>query len=471
MTKVLVIGGGGREHAIVRGLLLSARKPDVYCAPGNGGTESRVNGRAARNVPIAADDLDGLLKFAKSEAIDLTIVGPEDPLCGGIVDRFEKAGLRIFGPSAGAARIEGDKAFAKRLMNAINMPTADARIFGPTDAERRMKRQPKERGDALVLTGIDQAREYLQSRDEPVVVKAAGLAKGKGVFMCNSPDEAVAAAEKLMVERIFGDAGETIVVEERLTGREASVLALVEGGTIYTLETARDYKRALDGDAGPNTGGMGTYSAPGLLDDALLSKIESDVLVPIVDALARDDTPYRGVLYAGLMLTGGGPKVLEFNCRFGDPETQSVLMRLRTDLLDLFDAVVDGTLDRISLDWDPRPAVCVVMAAHGYPDSARTGDVIRGLDAATDSDTFVFHAGTRRVGDRIVTAGGRVLGVTALGDDVADARRKAYAAADRITFDGAHFRRDIAAEADMPIEPSAVSEPRPSGSGGGPVTR
>lgn len=445
--KVLVIGGGGREHAIVRGLLRSPRRPDVYCAPGNGGTERTLDGRAASNVPIAADRIDDLVKFARGERIDLTIVGPEEPLTLGIVDRLTAAGLRVFGPTAAAARIEGDKAFAKRIMFETGVPTAEARIFGPSDHERMITARPKDARGVEIETGFDRARTYLETRDEALVVKAAGLAKGKGVFMCADPAEAIRIAEKLMVDRILGPAGETIVVEERIGGTEASVLALVDGRTIYVMEAARDHKRLNDGDLGPNTGGMGAFSTPGLLDDRMLRQIEERVFVPIVDALAYHGAPYRGVLYAGMMLTPGGPKVLEFNARLGDPEAQAILMRLESDLLDMFEAATDGRLDQIELRWDPRPSVCVVMAAAGYPDSPRTGDFIEGLDdAALVPETFVFHAGTaRRAHERIVTAGGRVLGVTALGDTFAAARERAYDAVGRIRFEGAQYRRDIGA--------------------------
>ncbi|MEE8170679.1 MAG: phosphoribosylamine--glycine ligase [Phycisphaerae bacterium] len=445
--RILVVGCGGREHALVRGLLRSAKRPEVFCAPGNGGTEAPVDGRRAKNVDIRDMDLDALAAFARETAIDLTVIGPEHPLGAGIVDRFTADGLRIFGPTAAAARIEGDKAFAKRLMIAVGVPTAEARIFGPTEDELLREAQPSDDSDQRLQRGIEQACEYILTRDESLVVKAAGPAKGKGVLVCADPAEAVCAAEQLMVERLFGDAGRTILVEERLTGREVSVLALVDGHTIYVLESARDYKRAQDGDAGPNTGGMGSYSASGLLDDATLRQIEETILVPIVDALAQHESPYRGVLYAGLMLTHGGPKVLEFNCRFGDPEAQAILMRLRSDLTDVLEAVVDGRLDQVTLEWDPRPAVCVVMASKGYPDRPETGQLIRGLDAVADEpDVAVFHAGTKHTDKGIVTSGGRVLSVTALGDSVAAARDRAYAATARIEFDGAFYRSDIAAD-------------------------
>ncbi len=450
--NVLVLGSGGREHALVRGLLRSPRRPRVFVAPGNGGTQIPVAGRSALNVDIPADDLDRLAAFARAQRIDLTIVGPEEPLCRGVVDRFSAEGLRIFGPTAAAARIEGNKAFAKRLMREAGVPTAEARIFGPDDLTPPTDARERERRAAAVQRGFELACDYLLTRDEPIVVKAAGLAKGKGVFVCDDPAHAVRTVERLMIENILGEAGQTVVVEERLTGREASVLALVDGRTIYLLECARDYKRINDGDEGPNTGGMGAYSAAGLLPDGLLHQIEEQVFVPIVDALSLHESPYCGVLYAGLMLTPGGPKVLEFNARFGDPETQPILMRLRSDLLDALEATVDGRLDQITLEWDPRPAVCVVMASRGYPDAVQDGFDIRGLEEAAGAeggspdDLFVFHAGTKHVAGRgPVTSGGRVLGVTALGDSIDAARRRAYAAVSRISFDGAHYRGDIAA--------------------------
>jgi len=443
--KTLVVGSGGREHALVRGLLRSRRRPQVFCAPGNAGTDAPIDGRVAQNVPIPASDLDALVDFARRERIDLTLVGPEEPLCLGLVDRLAAAGLRAFGPTAEAAQLEGDKVFAKQLMQATGIPTAEARIFAPGGQEQILMDRPKEGGPNFVDRAFDRARAYLETRDEPLVVKASGLARGKGVFVCRDPAEAIRAAEMLMVQRVFGAAGDTILVEERLTGREASLLALVDGRTIYMLEAARDYKRLNDNDAGPNTGGMGACSMGGLLDDALMRQIEEQIFVPIVDAMAYRGTPYRGVLYAGLMLTPGGPKVLEFNCRLGDPEAQAILMRLEGDLLEALEAATEGRLDQADLHWDRRPSVCVVMAAAGYPDAPREGDPIEGLsDAATIQDCCVFHAGTARdATGQVVTSGGRVLGVTALGDTTQQARERAYDAVERIRFAGMQFRRDI----------------------------
>jgi phosphoribosylamine--glycine ligase len=413
--NVLVIGSGGREHALCHQLARSPRLRKLFILPGNAGTA-----RCGTNIPGQATDIKLALEVARREAIDLTVVGPEDPLAVGIVDAFEAAGRRIFGPRAAAARLEADKAFAKQLMKQFAVPTAEARVF----------------------SDYELARQYIATRDEPVVVKAAGLAKGKGVIVCDDPADALLAAEQMLVERVFGAAGATIVVEERLLGREASVLAIVDGQTAWLLEPAQDHKRLRDSDQGPNTGGMGAYSPTPAVDENVLQQVQKQILVPMLDGLTRADVHYRGVLYIGLMLTSAGPKVLEFNCRFGDPETQAILLRLRGDLLDVLDAAVDGRLADANLRWDPRPALCVVMAAAGYPDKPQVGVPITALPADTD-DLVVFHAGTQRDGDRVVTAGGRVLGVTALGDTLADARRKAYAAVERIHFEGAQYRTDL----------------------------
>ncbi|HPF37594.1 MAG TPA: phosphoribosylamine--glycine ligase [Phycisphaerae bacterium] len=441
--KVLVIGGGGREHAICWKLAQSRHLPEIFCAPGNAGTA-----RHGRNVAIPATDVSSLLAFARDNAIDLTIVGPEDPLCLGIVDEFVAAGLRIFGPTKAAARIEGDKVWAKKLMREAGVPTAEARIFEPT-AQELMQLKQAHRGDDFempesVETGFKMARRYVSTRDEGVVIKAAGLARGKGVFVHDDPADALLTLEKLMVQRELGDAGARVVVEEILIGREVSILALVDGSTIYVLESAADHKRLGDEDTGPNTGGMGAFSPSGLLTEKDLEIIERDVFVPIIDAMRRMDIEYRGVLYAGMMMTAGGPKVLEFNCRFGDPEAQPLLMRLRSDLVDTINAAIDGKLEDVQLEWDRRPSLCVVMASGGYPGEYEKGKEITGLeDAASVENAVVFHAGTRGVGQRVETSGGRVLGVTALGEDLQKARTTAYEAVRRIAFDGAIFRGDI----------------------------
>ena len=419
--RVMIIGSGGREHALALGIAKSTRAEEVICVPGNAGTAA-----IAENVDAKVDDHEALLQLARDRNVDLTVVGPETPLCAGLVDRFQGAGRRIFGPTAAAARIEGDKAYAKRLMKGASVPTAEGRVFEKYDA----------------------AREYVATRDTGVVVKASGLAAGKGVFVCEDPAEALLALEKTMVDRAFGDAGNSVVVEELLKGQELSVFALVDGHTIYTLDSAQDHKPIGDGDTGPNTGGMGAYSPAPIATPEVMAKVEADVLVPIVDALHNDDAPYRGMLYAGLMLTPGGPKVLEFNCRFGDPETQAVLPRLESDLLDLLEAVVDGKLADAQVTWSPKPAVCVVMASQGYPGSYESGKVIEGLDrAAAMDEVYVYHAGTKKLEHLTLSSGGRVLGVTALGQDVTDAKRRAYEAVEQIHFENAYYRRDIADKA------------------------
>ncbi len=443
--KILVIGGGGREHAICSKLAQSSRKPKLYCAPGNAGIS-----QVAKLVPISAEDNDALLAFAKEEAIDLTVVGPEDPLCNGIVDLFEAAGLRIFGPCAAAARLEGDKSFAKELMREAGVPTAESRTFGPTSQELAQSRQAGSGQDEETFSefqsGYDMARKYIETREEGIVVKAAGLAKGKGVFVHATPADALPTIESLMKDRTLGEAGARVVVEDLLSGPEVSILALVDGRSIYILESASDYKRLGEEDTGPNTGGMGSYSPSDSLSEADLSIIERDVFVPVVDALARIGVTYRGVLYAGIMLTAAGPKVLEFNCRFGDPETQAVLMRLQSDLVEALEATVDGRLDQIELKWDRQAAVCVVMASGGYPGSYEKGRVIHGLeDAAALDNVEVQHAGTilNEEGE-VVTNGGRVLSVTALGDEMQQARQRAYEGTEMISFEGVYLRGDIA---------------------------
>jgi len=419
--RILVIGGGGREHVLADRLAKSPRVEQVICAPGNAGTDA-----VAENVAIEASEHDALVQLARNRRVDLTVVGPEAPLCAGIVDRFQAAGLRIFGPTAAAARIEGDKAYAKKLMKLAHVPTAEARIF----------------------QRFIEAKAYVATRETGVVVKAAGLAAGKGVMVCPDPAGALLALERFMLARELGAAGDTVVVEELLKGPELSVHALVDGQTIYVLESAQDHKAIGDGDTGPNTGGMGAYSPAPAATPEVLAVVERDILVPIVDALRNDGAPYRGVLYVGLMLTAGGPKALEFNCRFGDPETQVLLTRLDSDLVDLLDAVVDGRLDEADVRWTSQAAVCVVMASKGYPGTYESGKVIEGLDAAASlPGVQVFHSGTKRIEHLTVSNGGRVLGVTALGDNIADAQRRAYAAVEQVHFDNAYYRRDIASKA------------------------
>src|SRR5438128_7454216 len=399
-TRILVIGKGGREHALVWKLAQSPRVEHVYCAPGNAGTA--VDGI---NVPIEATDLDRLQRFAKKEAIGLTVVGPEEPLALGIVDVFQKAGLRIFGPSREAARIEASKVFAKQLMRHADVPTAEFRICDHPDP----------------------ARTYIETREYPVVVKADGLAAGKGVMVCSTMEEALAAVERIMVREEFGRAaGRQIIIEKRLEGEELSIMALVAGRTIIPLAPSQDHKRALDHDQGPNTGGMGAYCPAPLGTPELLGEIETHALVPTVHALKRRRTPFRGILYAGVMITNQGPRILEYNCRFGDPETQPLLMRLQTDLFEVLLAAAEDRLGQFAEDklaWDPRPAVCVVMASAGYPGAYPKGKLITGLEEVAGlPNVKVFHAGTKLDGGHILTDGGRVLGVTALGESLAEAK-------------------------------------------------
>ncbi len=423
--KVLVVGKGGREHALVWKLAQSPRAERVFCAPGNAGTaEDGVN------VPVEATDFDGLARFAKKEQIGLVVVGPEDPLALGLVDFLQKAGVRVFGPSREAAQLEASKAFAKQLMRHADVPTAEFRICDHPDP----------------------ARSYVQTREYPVVVKADGLAAGKGVIVCSTNEEALQAIERIMVREEFGrEAGRRVIIEKRLEGEELSVLAFVSGRTLVPLQPTQDHKPAFDNDTGPNTGGMGAYCPAPLGTPEVMQSVEETILIPTVHAMKRGRRPFRGVLYAGLMMTNQGPRVLEFNCRFGDPEIQPLLMRLKTDLLDLLEAVVEDRLEDFPesrLEWDPRPAVCVVMASQGYPGTYAKGKVITGLaQAAQVPDVKVFHAGTKLENGLVVTDGGRVLGITALGDTLADAKRKAYEAVGRIHFQGAFYRRDIADKA------------------------
>ena len=419
--NVLLIGSGGREHAIAWKLAQSKDLNKLYIAPGNPGTA-----QCGENVPIGVNDTDELLDFALQNEIGLVVVGPEDPLANGIVDVFEEAGIKAFGPNGKAAQLEADKAFAKQLMRSSCVSTAESRIFDR----------------------FSDAKAYIASRDEAVVVKAAGLAMGKGVFVCDDPADGILAAERIMCDKIFGPAGDVIIVEDKLLGEEASILAFVDGRNIYVMESSQDHKPVGDGDTGPNTGGMGAYSPAPVVTEELMNMITREILVPAVDGMNRSGTPYKGILYAGLMMTAGGPRVLEFNVRFGDPETQPVLMRLKSDLLKVLLAVCDGRLDKVDLKWDPRPAVCVVMASGGYPGKYEKGKKITGLgETGKLEDVVVFHAGTKVDNGEIVTNGGRVLGVTALGQTISDAKVRAYEAVDKIKFEGAYYRRDIADKA------------------------
>jgi phosphoribosylamine---glycine ligase len=415
--RILVVGGGGREHALAWKLARSPRVEAVWCAPGNAGITD-----VATCVPIAADDLKGLARFAHEERIDLTVVGPELPLTLGVVDRFAQEGLRAFGPTAAAARLEGSKVFAKELLRQLRVPTA---FFGAFDDP-------------------DEAARYIDEVGAPVVVKADGLAAGKGVFICPTAAEAKDAVQQVMRQRLFGDAGAKVVVEELLEGEELSFMAITDGDTVLPLAESQDHKRVFDGDRGPNTGGMGAYSPVPLMTPALRDHVMRDVMEPVVHGLARQGVRYTGALYAGLMVHEGRAKVLEFNVRFGDPEAQVMVVRLASDLAVLMDAACDGSLADVTVEWDPRAAACVVLAAEGYPGAVEKGRPIDGLDALRDwTQGVVFHAGTRRDDDRIVTDGGRVLGVTGMGADVADAVAAAYRAVDRIGWSGMHCRRDI----------------------------
>jgi phosphoribosylamine--glycine ligase len=419
--KVLIIGGGGREHALAWRLAASPRVTALFALPGNPGI-----GQVADLVPGDVMNFRAIEKFARQNQIEFIVIGPEDPLAAGLADQLIAAGYKVFGPSKEAAQIEADKWFAKELMRQQAVPTAEARAF--TDASA--------------------AEDYIRTRNEPVVIKASGLAKGKGVSICYRTGDALAAIDQMMRQKAHGDAGQRIVIEEMLSGPECSILAFVDDKSIYMMEPCQDHKPINDGDVGPMTGGMGAYSPTPVITDAQLRAVERDILVPIVDGMVRDGIKYKGVLYAGLMLTTNGPRVLEFNCRFGDPETQPLMMRLKSDLLEVMLAVADGGLDQVELKWDPRPAICVVATSKGYPGKYETGVPITGVDDADSMrDVKVFHSGTRMDGDQLVTDGGRVLGVTALGDTIAQAQQRAYQAMTKIHFEGMHYRRDIGRQA------------------------
>lgn len=419
--RILVIGSGGREHALAWKLAQSRHCTKLYAAPGNPGIA-----KVAQGVPIKPDDLKGLVEFAQKEKVDLTLVGPEKPLIDGLVDRFRKAGLRVFGPNQKAAQVEGSKAWSKAVMTHFAVPTAEYHAF------QRLS-------DAL---------RYIDNHEEPLVVKASGIAAGKGVFVCRNQQEARRAVEIIMTQKAFGEAGDTVVIEERLTGEEASILALVDNSTIYSLESSQDHKAVFDGDQGPNTGGMGACSPAPVVTERIQAQIDREILVPMVHGMKTEGAPYSGLLYAGVMVTPGGPKVLEFNARFGDPEAQPLLVRLKSDLVEALEATIDNRLDRVTLEWDPRPAVCVVMASGGYPDAYEKGKEITGLEKADAMEgVVVFHAGTREEDGKIYTEGGRVLGVTAIGRDITEARDRAYEAVRAIHFQRAHWRTDIGAKA------------------------
>jgi len=420
--KVLVIGGGGREHALVWKIAQSPKVKKVFCAPGNAG----ITGRKVTCVPVSASDIDGLLAFALEKKIDLTAVGPEDPLARGLTDRFEAAGLRVFGASQKAAAIEYSKSFSKDLMLKYGISTAWGEAF----------------------TSYKKAEAYIKKMGAPIVVKADGLAAGKGVIVCQTVKEAIAALKSIMVKKDFGDAGSKVVVEECLVGEEASFLAFTDGKTVIPLPSSQDHKPIYDNDQGPNTGGMGAYSPAPIVDPYMHKRIMNEIMIPTVKAMAAEGCPYKGVLYAGLMIDGDQIKVLEFNGRFGDPEAQPLLMRLKNDLVPVMEAVIDGTLDQATLEIDERVTVCVVMAAGGYPRSYKKGHPISGLQAAARmKDVMVFHAGTALKNNKIVANGGRVLGVTALGDTVENAIKKAYKAVAKISWTKVQYRSDIGKKA------------------------
>ena len=421
--KILIVGGGGREHAIAMSVARSGRADKIYCAPGNAGI-----GQIAECVPIGAMEFDKIVAFAKEKAIDLTIVGMDDPLVGGLVDELEAAGLRVFGPKKNAAILEGSKAFSKDLMKKYNIPTAAYETFDDPQT----------------------ALAYLETASMPVVLKADGLALGKGVLICNTLEEAKDGVRTIMEDKKFGAAGNRMVVEEFMTGREVSVLSFVDGKTIRILSSAQDHKRAKDGDQGLNTGGMGTFSPSPFYTEEIQKFCEEKIYQPTMDAMKAEGRDFTGVLFAGLMLTEEGPRVLEYNARFGDPEAQVVLPRMKNDILDVIDACIDGKLDQIELEFEDNAAVCVVLASDGYPEHYEKGKLITGLENFDGKDGYyVFHAGTKKTEDGIVTNGGRVLGVTAKGTDLKEARANAYKATEWVEFDNKYMRSDIGKSIDQ----------------------
>ncbi len=419
--KILLIGSGGREHALAWKIKSSPLCDTLLIAPGNPGMAG-----LGELIPVKADAIAELVALAVTREVDLVVVGPEDPLTLGLVDALAEKRIRAFGPRRQAAQLEGDKSFSKKIMREALIPTAEGRSFN----------------------NMRSALSYVETRTEPLVVKAAGLARGKGVIVCRDPVEAMDAVRDMMEKKIFGAAGQTVVIEERLDGPEISLLAFVDGQSAYIMESAQDHKRIGDNDTGPNTGGMGAFSPAPLLTDELLARVQREIIVPLLDTLKRNEIEYCGILYIGLMLTPGGPKTLEFNCRFGDPEAQPLLMRLETDIVEVMLACIDGKLDGITLAWKPQTAVCVVLASEGYgwkpDDQVIRGVPVTGIEqAAAMPDVQIFHAGTALKDGQLVTSGGRVLGVCALGDDLADAQKKAYAAAAKIHFPGMQLRHDI----------------------------
>ena len=413
--NILVIGSGGREHTICWALSKSPKVDKIYCLPGNGGISE-----IAECVPISVMDFDSIVEFVDSHKdIELTVVAPDDPLAGGLVDRLNEKGHRAFGPKANAAIIEASKAFSKYLMKKYGIPTANYEEFND----------------------YENAKDYVSKAKYPLVVKADGLALGKGVIICNNVDEGLKAVKEIMIDSKFKDAGKTVIVEEFMSGQEVSILSFCDGKTIVPMVNARDHKRAYDNDEGLNTGGMGTFSPSAIYTPEIEKEVMNNIILPTLDAMNREGRTFKGVLYFGLMLTSDGVKVVEYNARFGDPETQVVLPRLKTDLADIFNAVVDGTLDKLNIEWSDEACVCVVMASGGYPENYEKGKAITIGDL--DKDILLFHAGTKLQDGKLVTSGGRVLGVTALGKDINEAREKAYANVEKISFDGAFYRKDI----------------------------
>lgn len=419
--KILVIGSGGREHALVWKIAQSPMVEKIYCAPGNGGIED-----IAQCLDIAADDINALLDFASREEIDLTVVGPEAPLAAGIVDVFESKGLKIFGPGKLASRLESSKVFAKNIMKKYNIPTAGFEEF----------------------TNLKSALKFVKDAERPLVIKADGLCAGKGVFVCVNLEEQEQAINSILKDKAFGDSGGMIIIEECLAGQEASIIVISDGDNVITMASSQDHKRVFEDDTGPNTGGMGAYSPAPVVTDEVLKYIQGKIIIPTIKGMKSEGTPFSGVLYTGVMITADGPKVLEFNVRFGDPETQAILPRLKSDLLELILKSVDKKLEGHTLVWDARACVCVVAASGGYPGKYEKGKLIKGLsDVDCAKEGIVFHAGTKKQGDEIITSGGRVLGVTSLGNDIKSAIDNTYAVLDKISFDSMFFRRDIGKKA------------------------
>ena len=415
--KVLVVGGGGREHAIIWKLSQSPKIDELYCAPGNGGIS-----KLATCVAIKATDIEGIVNFSKVNKIDLVMVAPDDPLVAGMVDALEAAGIRAFGPVKAAAIIEGSKAFSKDLMKKYNIPTAAYEVFDSSE----------------------KALKYLDTCSAPIVVKADGLALGKGVIIAKTLDEAKAAVDSIMNDRVFGTAGNRVVIEQFIEGPEVSILAFTDGKTVVPMVSSQDHKRVFDHDQGPNTGGMGTFSPSLIYDNKLAEQCMKEIYLPTIEAMNKEDRKFKGILYFGLMITKDGPKVIEYNARFGDPETQVVLPRLKTDLLDIFNVIIDEKLAEIEIEWSDNAAVCVIAASGGYPGKYATGIEISGLEACEeDENTIIFHAGTSMKDGKFYTAGGRVLGVTAVEENMEKAIIKAYAGIEKISFEGMHYRKDI----------------------------